>query len=197
MIDIVKKLDIEIILQIIQIAVIILGLLFVWYQIRRGRKDSTTGLFISSVSERWVSIEERRHNIKDEEVQEYIKLISPVLNDLLRTVCKGDVSRLAKAFFFNKEDLKLQDTQGLFTQIAKEYVDIDSIFNLCEEKYIAGKHLKLVNKRLWRYWEFYIRNVFNSQQMRNYWHLRQRVGPSYPPFVDFVEKAYLKKPSKY
>jgi len=195
--NILKDMQFEVALQIIQITVIILGLILFWFRVHSGQKKSRTTSFLLSVSERWKTIEEHRHNINENEIKTNYNLLAPVLYELLENRCTGDLAALAKAFLFTEEDLTTTNRKKLFELIAKEYADIDAMINLYEEEYIAGRHLKLVSRKLWRYWEFPIRDFFESVKMRNYWHLRLKVGITYPPFVQFVEKKYLKKPAKF
>jgi len=195
--NILKGMQFEVVLQLIQITVIILGLILFWFRVHRGQKESRTGSFLLSLSERWKTIEEHRHNINENEIKTNYHLLAPVLSELLKNRCKGDLAALAKAFLFSKEDLTTTNRKKLFELIAKEYADIDSMINLYEEEYIAGRHLRLVSRKLWRYWEYHIKDFFESSKMRNYWHLRLKVGITYPPFVQFVEKKYLNRPAKF
>jgi len=197
MATILKDIELGVVLQIIQITVILLGLVLFWLRIHKSQEDSRTGSFLRSTSERWKSIEEHRHHINESEVRANYLLLAPVLYELSKKRCRGDLTVLAKAFLFSKEDLKITNQKKLFELIAREYADIDSMMNLYEEEYIAGCHLKLVSRKLWHYWEYHISDFFESSKMRNYWHLRSKVGITYPPFAEFVAKKYLSKPAKY
>jgi ABC-type antimicrobial peptide transport system permease subunit len=148
--------NIDTIIQIIQLVVTILGLVFIWIQISRSRKDALTGSFISSLAERWLAIDDRRGSINDDDIKVYYKYLIPELNDMLKTKYQGNLASLASDYVFNDDDRKLKSKEKIFAIILREYADIDAIFNYCEEEFIVAKHLKLVNKKLWDYWEFYL-----------------------------------------
>jgi hypothetical protein len=188
--------NIDTIIQIIQLVITILGLVFIWIQINRSRKDALTGSFISSLSERWLAIEDRRLNLREDDIKVYYKYLIPELNDLLKTKYQGNLSSFLSDYVFNDDDIKLKSKEKIFALIVREYAEIDAIFNYCEEEFVVASHLKLVDKKLWDYWEYYLALNFKSEQMRNYWDLRMKHGATYPEFVKFVEKNYFKKTQK-
>lgn len=185
--------NVDTIIQIIQLVVTILGLVFIWIQIKRSRKDALTGSFISSLAERWLAIEERRLSIKEDDIKVYYKYLLPELNNILKTKYQGHLSSFASGYVFNDDDRKLKSKEKIFAIVLREYADIDAIFNYCEEEFIVANHLKLVDRKLWNYWEYYMALNFRSIQMKNYWNLRMKNGATYPEFVKFVEKNYLSK----
>jgi hypothetical protein len=184
----------DMILESIQVVVTVLGLAFIWVQIKRSRKDAITGSLVTSLSERWLAIEERRMNIKEGEAKVYYKFLIPELEGMFANEYKGNLRALANALVFNETDRGLQDKEKVFDIIVREYADSDALFNLAEEEFMAGKYLRLVDEKLWRSWEYYLRIPFRSQRMRNYWKLRTKVGATFPAFVDFVEEHYLSSP---
>ena len=50
----------ELFIQVIQAFITLIGLFFIWYQIRRGRKDSMTGSIVSSLNERKLEIKKQK-----------------------------------------------------------------------------------------------------------------------------------------
>ena len=186
--------DSNILLQLIQIVITLVGLFFIWFQIKRGHKDTLTSSFINSLSDRWLAIENRKMSLgRVDEVKIYYKFLIPVLDEILETKFKNDLLSFNDNYIFNDDDRKINDKEKIFNIVIREYADIDALFNLCEEEYIVGKHLNLVDNKLWKYWEFYIRMPFDSKQMRNYWDLRLKVGAAYPDFIRYVQKNYLNK----
>jgi len=184
--------DIDIVIQLIKLVVTILGLVFIWIQIKRSRKDALTGSFISSLSERWLAIESRRMSLKEDDLKIYYKFLVPELNQLLKAKYDEDLSAFADDYIFNTEDRVSENKEKIFSIVLREYADIEAIFNYCEEEFIVAKHLKLVDKKLWEYWEYYFAMNFRSRKMKNYWKLRMKYGATHPRFVNFIEKNYFK-----
>jgi hypothetical protein len=183
--------SIDTIIQLIQLVVTIFGLIFVWIQIKRGRKDTLTGSFISSLFERWLAIEDRRLSIKEDDIKVYYKFLMPELSKILKSEYENNLSAFANDYVFNEDDRKFKSKQKIFNIVLREYADADALFNFCEEEFIVAKHLQLVDKKLWKYWEYYLAIPFKSERMRNYWKLKMRVGATFPAFVEFIEKNYL------
>ena len=104
----------ELQVQIIQALITLIGLLFIWYQIRRGRKDSMTSSIVSSLNERKLEIEKRKFSISEEDKRVYYKFLIPRLNEILYEEYKGDLHGLAKDYIFNEVDWKLKDKEKVF-----------------------------------------------------------------------------------
>ena len=109
----------ELQVQIIQAFITLVGLLFIWYQIRRGRKDSMTGSIVSSLNERKLEIEKRKFSISEEEQRVYYKFLIPRLNKILDEEYDGNLNNFAKNYIFNEDDWKLMDKDKIFKIIVK------------------------------------------------------------------------------
>jgi len=182
---------VDTIIQLVKLVVTVLGIVFLWIQINRGRKDAMTGSFINSLFERWLAIEDRRLSIKENDIKIYYKFLIPELEIILKTEYEDNLSALVHDYIFNEDDRKLKSKEKVFGIILREYADADAIFNLCEEEFVVAEHLQLVDKKLWNYWKYYLAMHFKSERMRNYWKLKMRVGAIFPAFAKFVEKNYF------
>lgn len=169
----------------------ITGLLLIWYQVKSARNDSITGSLISAVDDHWKIIEERKMRLRTGEESVYYPSLFPTLDELLAGKYDGDLMGLAKDYLFDHWQRSQGDKQEIFEAIAREYAYQDLTFNLYEEEFIAGRYLKLVDSKIWDYWEFYIRDHFTTSVKQNHWRLRRRIGRTFPPFVEFVESRYI------
>ena len=169
------------------------GLLLIWYQVRSARKDSITGSLISAVDDHWKIIEERKMKLRTGEEKVSYASLFPVLDELLKDKYENDLSALARGFLFDHRQYSQGDKDQVFQAIAGEYAYQDITFNLYEEEFIAGRYLKLVDSKLWNYWDFYIREHFSTPVKQNHWLLRRKIGRTFPPFVEFVEQEYITK----
>ena len=186
----------EVGIQITGVILTFLGLSLIWYQIRSARQDSMTSSFISAVADHWMLIEDRRMQIRSGEMKVSYRLLPPHLEKLLSTEYQGNLATLAKDFLYHAEGDQLiglvtQGKDNVFEEIIKEYAYEDLIFNLYEEEFTTGKYLHLVNKKLWDYWESYMKQGFQSSVRQNHWRLRQVVGKTFPEFAKFVEQQCL------
>jgi hypothetical protein len=185
----------ETVIQVSGIIITFLGLLLIWYQIKSERKDSMTSSFISAVADHWMLLEERRMQIRAGEMAVSYRLLPPRLEELLSAEYQGDLSAFAKDFLYIDDsqlaELVAKGKDEVLNEVSREYAFEDMLFNFYEEEFVAGKYMRLVDKKLWGYWEGYIRQGFRSGVRQNHWRLRQAVGRTFPEFVRFVEKQYL------
>jgi hypothetical protein len=180
--------SVDIVISIAGFVVTVIGLFLIFYQVRAARNDTMTGSFISSISEHWKSIEERRLQLRSGETPAYYPTLFPHLEKLLEGKYKGDLRALAKDYLLEYNNAKRLDKKAIFQAVANEYAYQDIVFNLYEEEFIAAWHLKLVNKKLKGYWRWYMQDTFaKSQVIKLHWELRQVVGRTSPLFVEFVE----------
>jgi len=178
-------------IQIAQFILTLLGLLFIWIQIKRNSKDSMTSSFIASISERWLAIEDRRLNRTKDELKGYYEFLKPILEGILLNEYEGNLRAFANTYLFNQSERDIIDEEKVFNIIISEYADFGALMNLSEEEFLIGKHMQLVDKRLWKYWEYYLRLPFDSERGRLYWKLRLKYGVTFPDFIEFVENSYL------
>jgi hypothetical protein len=173
-------------------AVTVIGLFLIFYQVSAARKDTMTGSFISSISDHWKSIEERRLQLRSGEPPAYYPTLFPHLEKLLKEEYKSDLRALAKDYLPEFDNAKRLGKKEVFQAVANEYAYQDIVFNLYEEEFIAAWHLNLVNRKLKAYWLWYMKDTFvKSQVVKLHWELRQVVGRTYPPFVEFVDKELI------
>lgn len=187
----------ELFIQVIQAFITLIGLFFIWYQIRRGRKDSMTGSIVSSLNERKLEIEKRKSKIKSEEQRIYYKFLIPRLNKKLKKKYNGNLKKFAKNYTFNKVDWELTDKEEIFKIIIREYSELDFLFSLFEEQFIAAKYLKLVDNKTWKYWEFYIKATFYYKQNRNHWKLRDKENFTFTPFYYYIKNECIDHPPSW
>jgi hypothetical protein len=170
----------------------LIGLFLIWYQVKSTRKDSITGSLISSINDHWKVIEERKMKLRTGEEKVFYPAIFPVLDELLASKYGGNISALALDFLFDAKNQPIKSKENIFEAIEREYAYQDITFNFYEEEFLAGKHLKLVDDKLWDYWDFYISEHFSTKVKQNHWLLRQKIGRTYPAFAKFVEQKYIK-----
>ncbi len=102
---------------------------------------------------------------------------------------------MAEDFLWEKQaELAEIGKSAVFDAIEKEFSIYDLVFNLFEEEFVAGNYLDLANKKLWDYWDSYIRYNFSIKIVRNHWLLRHECGVVFPGFVEFVKQEYLSEP---
>jgi hypothetical protein len=185
--------SVDTIISIAGFAVTVIGLFLIFYQVSAARKDTMTGSFISSISEHWKSIEERRLQLRSGEPPAYYPTMFPYLEELYKKEkYKSDLRALAKDYLYEYDNANRLDKKAIFQAIANEYAYQDIVFNLYEEEYIAAWELNLVNKKLKGYWLWYMKETFEKSNVtRHHWELRQVVGRTSPLFVKFVEKELI------
>lgn len=182
----------ETLLSVIGSLITLVGLFLIWYQVKSTRKDSITGSLISSINDHWKVIEERKMKLRTGEEKVFHPAIFPVLDELLASTYGGNISALASEFLFDAHKRSLKSKKKVFEAIEREYAYQDITFNFYEEEFLAGKHLKLVDAKLWDYWDFYISEHFSTKVKQNHWLLRTKIGRTYPAFAEFIEQRYIK-----
>ena len=182
----------EITLSIVSIAVTVFGFYIIFLQIKKSREDAITSSFITAVSEHWLSYEERLMKLRTGEDEVYHPTLNAKLEEILLTDYGGDYRKLAKDYLEEARVKTPRGKKGVFQAISQEYYIRDIILNLDEEEYFIAKELKLVSEKLWDWWEYYIKEDFQSPARRRYWELRKMVGVTHPKFVMFVEEKCIK-----
>jgi hypothetical protein len=200
----------ELLVEIMSAVFTVLGLVLIWRQIESAREDAFTNSFISAVTDHWMAIEERRMQIRTGDFKVAYRFLPEQLEILLSTQYRNDLTALAKDFLFYSEAESLSEAilqardlqiaklvalgqERVFDEVTREYAYQDLVFNLSEEEFVAGRYLRIVDERIWRYWEQYIRRGFRSPVRQNHWRLRQLIGKTFDDFARYVEEEYLAK----
>ena len=182
----------EIVFQIAIIIVTLLGVLVIVWQIYAAQKVAKMSSILSTVAEHWMLIEERRMQIRSGDMIVSYPRLLPHLKEILSARYNGNLDALAADFLQGDQTEVIPKGEGeILEAVMREYARYDLYFNLCEEEYVAAKYLNVVNGKLWRYWDSYIRENFRSTVIQNHWQLRRVIGLTFPDFVEFVEQNYL------
>jgi hypothetical protein len=187
--------------QCLGVIVTLTGFFFVLYQIRSAQRNAMTSSFISVVANHWILLEERRMKIsggewkiKSSEVNISFRGLWAKLEKKLSADYANDLKAMADDYLFGDQSEVIRSGKNaLLDAIVRESVLQDHIFNLYEEEFIAGKYLNLVNRKLWNYWDSYMRKNFESPVVRNHWNLRLEMEKEFPQFAEFVRKEYFPK----
>ena len=161
-------------------------------QLRAVQRNSTMASFLSAVTEHSILIEEHGMKIRSGEMKVNLRGLQPKLEDLLTSRYESNLEAMAEDYLLGDNGLVVHaGKKALFESIAREFAMQDHLFNLYEEEFIAGKHLRLVSKELWDYWDFYMRGNFKDPVVQRHWKLRKELAEGFPAFTAFVEKEYM------
>lgn len=167
------------------------GVWMIMYQIKSARVDAMTSSLLSAIAEHWFLIEERRIQLRGADTKIVFPGLFSQLDELLKSKYADDLSAFAKGYLRQHAEYTDKSREEVFQAIAREYAFQDMVFNFYEEEFLAGKQLKLADRRLWEYWEFYIKDAFRSPVKQNHWQLRRKLGRTFPQFVEYIEQNCL------
>ena len=89
--------SVDTIISIAGFVVTVVGLFLIFYQVRASRKITITGSFISSISEHWKAIEERRLQLRSGELPAYYPRLLAHLEKLLQEKHRNNLKRVCKS----------------------------------------------------------------------------------------------------
>ena len=118
-------------LQSTAIIVLLVGFGLLIYQIWRGQRESMMSALMSTVTNHWTLIEERRMKIRSGELKGSYRGLRPALEKLLAERYHEELESLADDFLYdNQSSLATTGKSAVMEAIVRDFSIQDQVFNL-------------------------------------------------------------------